>query len=71
MILAAVVLMYRVASAERRPALVWGFATFLLCLGSLLIPLPLLRIALATAVSYAFMLVFNLMEAGRKSTIQS
>ena len=47
----AIVVMVRVADAENRSPIIWGAATFLLCMLSLAIPLPFLRILIALAVS--------------------
>jgi hypothetical protein len=61
-LIAACVIMYRIAEAEDRSPGLWTGLTFLLCLGSGFLPLPLTRIAIATAVSYGLMLACNLLK---------
>lgn len=58
MIIAAVVLMYRIAEIERRSGAVWGGLTGLACIGSLFtIPLPLIRIGIVVVGAFIAMLV--------------
>jgi hypothetical protein len=51
--------MSRVANADNRSPLVWAAITFLLCLISLLIPVPIFRLLLPTLVVPAAMFVCN------------
>jgi hypothetical protein len=60
MILAAVIVMVRVAEAEDRSPILWGAVTLLLCLGAgMLIPLPLVNIFLGFAASFLMMFAMN------------
>ena len=54
---AAAVAMSRFAEADRGEGLKWGGITFLVCLASLLIPLPFLRVGLACIVVFVLMTV--------------
>jgi len=62
MLIAAVVLMVRVASMEGRSAVLWGVLTLVLCIGSAAIPLPMIRIVIAVVVSYGIMFALKLMD---------
>ena len=55
--IAAVVAIARFAEADRGEGLKWGAITFALCLVSLLIPLPFLRVLLASALAFILMTV--------------
>ena len=57
MIVAAVIFMAKVADAEDRSGFAWGGLTLLLCLASLVIPLPFINIAIACAISFVTMIV--------------
>jgi succinate-acetate transporter protein len=61
---AACILMSKIADAEGRSTLVWGTLTLLLCVGSLAIPLPFLRILLAGVVAFIALMVAKA-RAGR------
>ena len=57
---AAVILMIRIAGMENQSEWAWGFITFALCALSLLIPWPLLRIAIAAVVAFLTMTVYKI-----------
>jgi hypothetical protein len=61
MLIAACVAMAKIADAEGRSSWGWGFITLLICLASLLIPLPLVRILLAFVVAFIAMMVAKAM----------
>ena len=54
-IVGATIGMSRMAEADRGEGFKWGAITFGLCLLSLLIPLPFLRILVAIGVAFAWM----------------
>ena len=56
-IIAASVVLGRIAESQGDSALKWGFITFAACLVSLLIPLPFLRVLLAVGVVFGLMTV--------------
>jgi hypothetical protein len=49
--------MAKIADADGRSAITWGVITFVLCLASLAIPLPFLRILMAAVVAFVAMMV--------------
>ena len=55
LIIMATIGVSRMAEADRGEGFKWGAITFGLCLLSLLIPLPLLRILVAIGVAFAWM----------------
>ena len=57
-----VVVMSRVAAIEKKSGFVWGGLTLLICLASLLIPLPMIRVLIGGAVSFLIMLISNFMK---------
>ena len=57
LIVGAVIGMARMAESDRGEGFKWGAITFGLCLFSLLIPLPALRILIAIVVSFVWMTV--------------
>ena len=58
MIIAAVVLMYRVAEFENRSGIIWGAVTFGLCMGAAMtIPLPFVNIVVGVVVAFVAMFV--------------
>ena len=57
LIVAAAIALGRFAETDRQEGLKWGAITFALCLVSLFIPLPFLRVLLACAVSFGLMTV--------------
>ncbi len=61
LIIAAAVALGRFAETDRGEGLKWGAITFGLCLASLLIPLPFLRVLLACGIA------FGLMTFGKKT----
>jgi hypothetical protein len=62
MICASVVAMAKIAEFEDFSWVLWGGLTLLLCIGcAFLIPLPLIRIAIGFAASYAAMFAYNLL----------
>ena len=60
-LIGACVVMYRVAQAEDLSGAFWVLITFSLCIGSLFLPLPFLRIIIAGAAAFGAMLVFKLL----------
>lgn len=61
LIIGAAIAMGRFAESDRHEGLKWGAITFGLCLASLLIPIPFLRVLIACGVS------FGLMTFGKKT----
>lgn len=57
--IAACVLMARIATADDQSGILWGAITFMLCFGSLFVPLPFLRIILACVASFVLMIVYK------------
>ena len=57
LIVAAAIAMGRFAEADRSEGLKWGLITFVLCLVSMIVPLPFLRIGLALAIAFVLMTV--------------
>ena len=55
MIIAAIILMVKVADAEGRSEILWAGITVAICFACLFIPLPLIRIVIAVVVSYGIM----------------
>jgi hypothetical protein len=55
LIVAAAIAIGRLAEADRGEGLKWGAITFALCLVSLAIPLPFLRVGLACGITFAIM----------------
>jgi hypothetical protein len=64
MIIAAIVLMVKVADAENRSGLLWGCATRGIAFVSLFLPWPYLRVFLAAVVAFAAMMVVNMVQRG-------
>lgn len=61
MILALCVFMYRLAEHEETSGWLWALLTFVLCLGSGLIPLPFLRVLIAGGVAFGALFIYNLL----------
>ena len=59
LIIGATIAMARFAEEDRSEGFKWGAITFGLCLLSLAIPLPLLRIGLACVASFVLMTVMK------------
>ncbi|WP_106381207.1 hypothetical protein [Abditibacterium utsteinense] len=57
--IAASVAMGRLAEKDGHSNAVWGIITFVLCLFSLLIPIPFLRIGIACAVVFGLLTYTN------------
>lgn len=57
MIVAATIAMARFGEADRDQGLLWGAITFVLCLASLVLPLPLIRIGLVCVIVFVLMMV--------------
>ena len=55
LIIGAAIAMGRFAESDRQEGLKWGAITFGLCLASLLLPIPFLRVMIACAVSLGLM----------------
>ncbi len=60
--MAASVGMGRLAEKDGHSSAVWGSISFVLCLLSLLIPIPFLRIGIACAVVFALLTYTNKVE---------
>jgi hypothetical protein len=52
-----VAIMAKIANYDDRSAILWGVITAVLCVASLLIPLPLARVLIAGLVAFVLMLV--------------
>ena len=63
MVIFAIVVMVRVADAENRSPIIWGAMTFLLCMFSLAIPLPFLRVLMALGVSLGALFTSKMLSA--------
>ena len=59
MIVAAVVAMVRIASADDQSPLIWGLVTFGICVLCLGIPLPLIRVGIALVLSFLAMTLYK------------
>ncbi len=59
LMLAASVAIGRLAEKDGHPSVVWGIITFVLCLLSLFIPLPFLRIGIACGVVFGLLTWIN------------
>ena len=60
MIIAAVVLMVKVADFEDQSKLGWGVITLLLCIASLFMPLPFIRVGIAVVLAFAAMTTYKI-----------
>jgi hypothetical protein len=60
--LALCVLMGKIADVDGQSALLWGAITFLLCLASLLIPIPHARFLIAGVVAFTAMIVVKMIR---------
>lgn len=59
-LIACVVLMYRVAEMENLSGLIWGAVTFVLCFLCSMIPIPFINILIGLAISFVAMTVYNM-----------
>ena len=57
---AAVIAMIRIADAEEQSRLIWGSVTVGLMILSLLLPLPMVRVALAGILAFVAMFVYKI-----------
>lgn len=57
--------MAKVAAMEGRSGLLWGSITGVLCLGSMLIPLPFIRVLAAAVVAYVIMFAIQVASKPR------
>lgn len=57
------VVMAKIASADDQSGMTWFFVTFFLCMGSLLIPLPFIRLLIAGVLSFAAMIGYKMYAA--------
>ena len=64
LIIAAVVLAYRIARLERKNRWLWAGLAFALCAASQWAPLPYLRVLIATVVLFVIMMFANLFRQG-------
>ncbi len=51
--------MAKIADADDKSGIIWGCITFALCLASLYIPLPFVRVFIAFAASFILMTASN------------
>jgi hypothetical protein len=54
--IAMCVIIGKIADADGQSGVIWGAVTFLLCIGSLAVPLPFLRIMIAGVAAVALMI---------------
>ncbi|MEM0914738.1 MAG: hypothetical protein AAGB29_12775 [Planctomycetota bacterium] len=64
MIIAACVLMWRVAAADDHSPIIWMVVTLGICLAALLIPLPFIRIIIAVIVAFGVMIAVKAVKGG-------
>ena len=57
------VMMGRLAGSEGKSGALWGFATFGVCMGSLLIPLPFLRVLISGAAVFVAMIYYSITKS--------
>jgi hypothetical protein len=62
----AAVIMGWIADGEGHSAVAWGAITLALCLASLAIPLPIVRVLLAVVVTFLAMWAYNLVRLMRR-----
>ena len=63
MLVAAAMIMYKVADAEGRNPFLWAFLTLIICFGSArFIPLPFINIAIGLGISYGIMFALKMRE---------
>ena len=63
MILCAIIIMYKVADSEGRSGVLWGAATFVLCLlSAMFIPLPFTNIIIGLVLCYGVMFTLKLLD---------
>ena len=60
LLIGAVIIMAKIASAEDRSAFLWGLITLVICGVSLIIPLPFIRILIALSVSFGILFILKL-----------
>lgn len=60
LIIALCVGMWKVAEQEDLSGPTWGTLTFAICIGSMLIPLPFVRVIVAGVVVFGIMLAYNI-----------
>jgi hypothetical protein len=63
-IVAACVLMWRVAAMDDGSPVIWAAVTLGLCLASLAIPLPFVRVLIAVAVAFVAMIAVKVIKGG-------
>ena len=62
-VIAMIVLMARIASADDQSPWLWGGLTFALCAAAIvLIPLPIIRLAIVGGVVFIAMIVYKVMK---------
>ena len=57
---AVVILMVRIARADDESPVIWGGVTIALCIASLWLPLPMIRLVLAAVATYLLMFAFRI-----------
>ena len=58
------VVMAKIASEDDLPGAMWFLITFLLCVASVAIPLPFIRVLIAGVVSFSVMIVYKMRADG-------
>lgn len=58
-LIACTVLMMKIADLENLSGILWGSVTLGLCVLSLAIPLPYIRVLVGLALSFALMTIYN------------
>ena len=60
-----IVAMVKIASHEDLSPWVWGAISFAICILSLAIPLPFIRVGVALVLSFAAMMLYNVIQSRR------
>lgn len=58
-LIACVVLMYKIADMEGFSPIVWGALTAVLCIASVAIPLPYVRVVIGLIISFVAMMIYK------------
>jgi hypothetical protein len=62
LLIGASVVMGKIANADNSSGIIWGSVCFVLCLGSLVIPLPFLPIGIACAATVGAMIAVKMLR---------
>jgi hypothetical protein len=52
----------RIAEMDRRSSFGWGLITFLICMASLYIPLPYLRVGIGVLITFVLMIAVGMLR---------